>query len=64
MEQIINERVALAHSKQSSHQQGPTDEMSPFAKRKSSVASTEHATTTTEAATPAVEAATPASPQN
>jgi hypothetical protein len=32
MEQIIDERVALALSKQSSSQQGPTDEMSPSAK--------------------------------
>jgi hypothetical protein len=34
MEQLIDERVALALSKQSSHQEGPTDEMSPSAKGK------------------------------
>jgi hypothetical protein len=65
MEQIIDECVALALSKQSSHQQGSFDEMIPYAKGKSNIASTEHATTTTEAAAaPAVEAATPASLQN
>jgi hypothetical protein len=65
MEQIIDEHVALALSKQSSHQQGPTDEMSPSAKGKSSVASTKHAPTAIEAAAaPAVEAANPGSPEN
>jgi hypothetical protein len=49
MEQIIDELVALALSKQSSYQQGPTDEMSLFAKGKSSIASTEFALTATEA---------------
>jgi hypothetical protein len=34
MEQIIDECVALALSKQSSHQQGHIDEMSASAKRK------------------------------
>jgi hypothetical protein len=68
MEQIIDEHEALALSKQSSHQQGPTDEMSPSAKGKSSVASTEHAPTAIEAAAaaaaPAVETANPGSPEN
>jgi hypothetical protein len=65
MEQIIDKRVALALSKQSSHQQGPTDEMSPSAKGKSSVASTEHAPTATEVATTrAVEVVNLGSPKN
>jgi hypothetical protein len=50
MEQIIDKRVALALSKQSSHRQGPIDEMSPSAKEKSSVSSTEHAAPATEEA--------------
>jgi hypothetical protein len=55
MEQIIDELVSLALSKQSSYQQGPADEMSLFAKGKRSVASTECALTATEAiAEPAV----------
>jgi hypothetical protein len=65
MEQIIDERVTLALSKQSSHQEGPTNEMSPTAKGKSSVASIEHALTTTEAAaTTTFEAPNPGSPNN
>ena len=56
MAKIINQRVALALSKQSSQQappaSGPQDEMSPSNKRKSSVASTEVAPTATEAAAP------------
>jgi hypothetical protein len=65
MEQIIDECVALALSKQSSHQQGPTDEMIPSAKGKRNVASTEHALIAIEAAaTPAVEAANPGSPEH
>jgi hypothetical protein len=66
MEPIIDERVAFALSKQSPHQQGPTDEMSPSAKGKSNVASIEHAPTTTEAiaAAPIVEAANLGSPEN
>ena len=63
MEQIIDKRVALALSKQQS-QQGPTDEMSPSTKRKSSVASTDAAPATTETTAPAKEAAPPASPEN
>ena len=63
MEQIVDQRVALALSKQSS-QQGPTDEMSPSNKRKSSVASTDVAPATMEAAAPAKEAAAPASPES
>jgi hypothetical protein len=65
MEQIIDERVALALSKQSSHLEGSTDEMSPSAKGKSSITSIEHAPTTTEATiTPEVEAPNPCSPKN
>jgi hypothetical protein len=63
MKQIIDERVALALSKQSSHQQGPTDEMSPSAKRKSSTASTKHAPTSIEGVAPIVEAANPGLPE-
>jgi hypothetical protein len=50
IEKIIDERVALALSKQSSHQEGPTDEMRPTAKGKSNIASIEHAPTAIEAA--------------
>jgi hypothetical protein len=64
MEQIIDERVALALSKQSSYQEGLTNEMSPAAKGKSNVALTEHAPTATEVATPAFEAPNPGSPEN
>ena len=57
MAEIIDQRVALALSKQSSQQapaaSGPHDEMSPSNKRKSSVASTKAAPATTEVATPA-----------
>ena len=55
MEEIIDQRVALALSKQSSQQaptpSGPNDKMSPSNKCKSSVASTEVTPATTEAAT-------------
>jgi hypothetical protein len=65
MEQIIDEHVALTLSKQFSHQEGPTNEMSPVAKGKSSVASIEHAPTAMEVATTlVVEAANPGSPEN
>lgn len=50
MEQIIDEHVALALSKHQSSQAGPTDEMSPSAKGKSSVTSTEAALATTDTA--------------
>jgi hypothetical protein len=64
MEQIIDELMALALSKQSSHHQGPTDKMSSSTKGRSSITSTEHAPTATEAAALVVEAATtPASPK-
>jgi hypothetical protein len=65
MEQIIDEHVDLALSKQSSHQEGPTNEMIPTAKGESSVSSTEHAPTATKAATtPAFEARNLDSPEN
>jgi hypothetical protein len=61
MEQIIDEGVDLALRKQSSHQQCPTHEMSPFAKGKSSVTSIEHAPTATA---PAPATTNPGSPEN
>ena len=60
MEEVIDQRVALALSKHSTSQQAPAasgahDEMSPSSKRKSSVASTEAAPAATDAGTPVVE---------
>jgi hypothetical protein len=54
MEKIIDQRVALALSKQSS-QQGPNDEMSPSNKRKNSAASIDATLATTKAETLAKE---------
>jgi hypothetical protein len=65
MEQIIDEHVSLARSKQSTHREGPTDEMSPTTKGKRSVVSTKHAPTGTEAAAAlAFEAPNPGSLEN
>ena len=60
MEEVIDQRVALALSKHSTSQQAPAasgahDEMSPSSKRKSSVTSTEAAPAATDAGTPVVE---------
>jgi hypothetical protein len=64
MEQIINKHVGLALSKESSHQKGPTDEMSLTAKGKSSVALTEHTPTATEVAAIAFEPPNPGALEN